>query len=90
MCQPMLTGLYTRWDLDSETARFTPRQNNTRSFENVVMPYFQQIRPECKIESFYTTGRQKKIECFSVEGFCLHCNTVFEAMGCLYDFCPCQ
>ena len=25
MCQPMQTGLYTRWDLDSEMGRFMPR-----------------------------------------------------------------
>ena len=24
----------------------------------------------------------KKIDCFSVDGFCNHCNTRFEAMGC--------
>ena len=24
MCQPMTTGLYTRWDIDLETSRFTP------------------------------------------------------------------
>ena len=86
----MPTGLYTRWDFDSETSRFIPRQNKTRSFENMVMSYFQRTRPECKIESFFTTGRQKKIDCFSVDGFCSHCNTVFEAMGCFYHFCPCQ
>ena len=40
MCQPMPTGLYARWDLDSETSRFTPRQNKTRSFENKVMSFF--------------------------------------------------
>ena len=57
MCQPMPTGLYTRWDFDSETSRFIPRQNKTRSFEDMVMPYFQRTRPECKIESFFTTGR---------------------------------
>ena len=57
-CQPTPTGLYTRWDCDSETSRFTPRQNKTRSFENMVMSYFQRIRPECEIESFFTTGRQ--------------------------------
>ena len=90
MCQPMPTGLYTRWDLDSETSRFTPRQNKTRSFENMVMSYFQRTTPECGIESFFTTGRQKKIECFSVGGFCSHCNTVFKAMACFYHFCPCQ
>ena len=90
MCQPMFSGLYTRWDFGSETIRFTPRQNKTRSFENMVMSCFQRTRPDCKNESFYTTGRQKKIDCFSVDGFCSPCNTVFEAMGCFYHFCPCQ
>ena len=61
MCQPMPTGLYTCWDLDSETSRFTPRQNKTRSIENMVISYFQRTRPECEIEIFFTTGRQKKI-----------------------------
>ena len=65
-------------------------QNKTRNFENMVMTYFQRTRPDCKIESFYTTSRQKKIDRFSVDGFCSHCNTVFEAMGCFYHFCPCQ
>ena len=54
------------------------------------MSYIQRTKPDCKIESFYTTGRQKNIDCFSVDGFCSHCNTVFEAMGCFYHFCPCQ
>ena len=90
MCQPRLTGLYTRWDIDSETSRFAPPQNNTRSFENVVKSYFQRTRPGCKIESFYTTGRQKKNDRISVEGFCSQSNTVFQAMGCFYQFCPCQ
>ena len=87
---PCPTGLYTRWDIDSETSRFPPRQNKTRSFENMVMSYFQRTRPDGKIESFYTTGSQKKIDRFSVDGFCSHCNTVFEAMGCIYHFCPRQ
>ena len=73
-CQPMATGL---WDFDSETSRFIPRQSKTRSFVNLVMSYFQSTRPDCNIESFFTTGRQKKIDCFSVDGFCSHCNTVF-------------
>ena len=90
MCQPMPTGLYTRWECDSETKRFTARQNKSRSFENMVLSYFQQSRPDCKIESTVTTGRQKKVDCFSVDGFCYHCNTVFEAMGCYYHYCPCQ
>ena len=54
------------------------------------MSYFRRQRPDCKIESFYTTGTQKKIDCFKADGFFAHCNTVFEAMGCFYHYCPCQ
>ena len=53
------------------------------------MSYFQANRPECKIESYYTTGKRKK-NCFRADGFCNHCKTVFEAMGCYFHFCPCQ
>ena len=83
MCQPMPTGLYTRWNSDTESQKFKPRQKKTRSFENMVLSYFQQTRPECKIESNITTGRQKKIDYFSVDGICYLSNTVFEAMGCI-------
>ena len=54
------------------------------------MSNFQRQRPDCKIESFYTTGTQKKIDCFKVDGFCAHCKTVFEALGCFYHYCSCQ
>ena len=47
MYQPMPTRLYTRYEYDSELQQFKPRQNKTRSFENMVMSYFQRIRPEC-------------------------------------------
>ena len=81
LSQPMATGLYTRWEYDSETKRFTAHQNKSRSFENMVLSYFQQSRPDCKIDSNVTTGRQKNIDWFSVDEICYHCNTVFEAMG---------
>ena len=86
----MPTGLYTQWEYDSETKRFTARQNKSRSFENMVRSYFQRSRPDCKFESNVTAGRQKKIDCFSVDGICYHCNTVSEAMGWYYHYCPCQ
>ena len=62
----------------------------TRSFENMIMAFFQNSRPECNTESFYTTGTQRKIDSFSVDGFCSHCNTIFEAFGCFYHFSECQ
>ena len=90
MCQPTPTGLYTRWGYDSETKRFTARQNKPRSLENKVLSYFQQSRPDCKTESNVTTGGQKKNDCFSVNGICYPCNTVFDTTGCYYRYCPCQ
>ena len=90
MCQPMPTGLYTWWEYGSETKRFTDCQKKSRSFENMVLSYFQRSQPDCKIDSNVTTGRQKKIDCFSVDGLCYHCNTIFEGMGCCYHYCPCQ
>ena len=90
MCQPMPTGLYTRWNYDSESQKFMARQNKTHSFENMVLSYFQQTRPECRIENNVTTGGQKKIDCFSVDGICNHCNIVFETVGCYFHYCPCQ
>ena len=46
MCQPMPTGLNTPWEYDSQTIRFTARQNKSRSFENMLLSYFQQSRPD--------------------------------------------
>ena len=57
----------------------------------MAMSYFQAIKPECKIESHYTTGTpKKKTNCFIVNGYCNHCETVFEAMGWYFIFYPCQ
>ena len=78
MCQQMPTALYTRWNFDSESQKFMARRNKTRSFENMVLSYFQQTRPECRIEGKVTTGRQKEIDCFSFDGIGNHCNTVLK------------
>ena len=56
----MTTGLHTHWDLESETSRFTSLQNKTRSFENIVMSFFQRSRAECEIESSFKTGTQER------------------------------
>ena len=61
MCQPMPTGLYTGWQNDSETMRFTARRNNSRTLEKLVLSNIQRIRPDCKIESNVTTGTQNKL-----------------------------
>ena len=90
ICQPMPTGLYTRWEYDTESNRFKPQQNKSRTFENMVVSFFRRQKPDCNIESFYTKGIQKKVDCFKVDGFCAHCITVFEAKGCFYHYCPSQ
>ena len=72
MSQDLPTGLYTRWDYDEETQKFKASHNRIRTFENMVISYFQATRPDCKIESYYATGTQKKNDCFSVDGYCNH------------------
>ena len=86
----MATGLYKRWEYDTESSRFKPQQNKSRNFEKVVMSIFRKPKLDCKNESFYTTRTHKKIDCFKADGFCAHFNTVFEAMGCLYFYRPRQ
>ena len=90
MCQPRPTGLYTRDDFDAELPRYHLRQNKTKSFEDKFMSYVQPEIPHCRMESFYETGTQNKVDCFNADGFCGHCNTVFEAMGDFCPYCPCQ
>ena len=86
----MPTGLYIRYLSDADLQKFKPRQNKSRSFGKMVISYFPRMRPDCRIESFYTTGTQIEIDFFNPDGFCAHCNTVFESMGCFYHYCPRQ
>ena len=84
MCQEMHTRHYTQWELDTDSQKIRARTNRSRTFENMLISYLQSQRLECKIESYYTTGKQKKVDYFSVDGICAHCSTVFEAMGCYF------
>ena len=43
-----------------------------------------------KLRASTLPADRRKLNPFSVNGFCSHCNTVFEAMGCFYHFCTCQ
>ena len=43
-----------------------------------------------KLRALLQLENKKKIDCFNVDGYCDHFNTVFEAMGCYYHFCSCQ
>ena len=88
--QAMPTGLYTRWELDSESGKPKLHQKMTKSFENMVVSYCQRVRRQCEVESFYRTSTQKQNDAYSLDGFCGRCNTVFEAMGRYYQYCPCQ
>ena len=43
-----------------------------------------------KLKAFLQQADKKKIDCLCVDGFCFHCNTVFEGMDGFYHFCRCQ
>ena len=90
MCQPVPTGLYTRYEFGAELKRLKSRHNKPRIFEKMVRSYFQRMRQDWGIESFYPTGTQREIDCFSADGFCVQCNPVFETMGSSYHYCSCH
>ena len=82
------TGPYTKWEL-KEDNRFHPNKLRRSHFEELVLEFLQSKRPECSIQTQFN-AKQKKLGRFAVDGFCSHCSTVFEAMGCFYHFCHCQ
>ena len=86
----MPTGFYKRFEFDPDLQRVKRRQIKSRNSQNMVISYFQQMRPDCTIESYCTTGTQRRIDCFNANGFCGHCNAVFEAVDCFYQHCLCQ
>ena len=86
-CVNVPTGLYTRREFDSDSQKFKARQNKMRKIENMIRSYLKSHCPNCTVGGYYTTGFQKKIDCFNVAGFCAHCKTIFEAIGCYFHFC---
>ena len=88
MRQPMPTGLYTRWDIDSETSRFTPRQNQTRRFEKMVMSYFWRKKNDCKNGSVYTTADRRKLTPSMLIGFVLIAKLCLREWVALTTFVP--
>ena len=64
MCQDMPTGLYTRWEFDTDMQKFKARHNRTRNFENMIMSFYKKSRPEGKIESFFYIWKTDKNRLF--------------------------
>ena len=90
MCQDMPTGLYTRWEFDTDMQKFKARHNRSHKFENMVISSTMNKDQNAKLRVFSDLENRKKIDCFTVDGFCDHCKTVLEAMGCYYNFCSRQ
>ena len=84
MCQVMSTELYTRWHYNEETQKFKSRQNRVRTVERMVFTCFQATRPQFEIERYYRTETQKKINSFSVHGYCNRFKTLLEQWGIIF------
>ena len=76
-------------EFDADLQRLKPRQNKSRSLKFIFMPYFQRMRPDCRIESLYTTETQKRLSLTKKMGS-MDIDRVFEVMGCFHPYCPCQ
>ena len=55
----------------------------------MVMSHFQRVKSRSKKQTS-ACQTHKMIEAYSVDCFCGHCNTVFEATGCYKQSCSCQ
>ena len=82
VCQELPTKLHTRWETDSDSQKFKARQKEPKTFENMAMLHLQSQCPKSTFESYYTTGTQKKIYCFNLDGYCAHYKTIFDARIC--------
>ena len=61
--------------------------NQARTFENLVITFFQRIRPECQMDSFYTTGTQKNMKCSRRYGLCACWNAMIEGLVFFNFYC---
>ena len=61
MCQPMRAGLYTRWEYDSETKRFTVRQNKSRFSENMACRIFNKVDQSTKLRVMLLLEDKRKL-----------------------------
>ena len=92
MCQNMPTGIYTRYEYDSESELFKPRSPLHHYFEEKVLNYYQQhFHSQCgPLITLVNSGYQKRIGRYFVDGYCARHNVVIEAMGCYFHGCSCK
>ena len=90
MTKDMPTGVYTKWEMKTETGKFHPRRNQKNFLECVVLEFLQIKYPNCKLRTQFNHKSQKRIGKYLVDGYCSHCRTVFEVLGCYWHFCNCQ
>ena len=83
--QDMPTWLYTRWQFDSDMQKYKLDITDLKALRlrRCLTTKKQEQNAELKASTHLEI---KKIVCFNVDGYCDHCKTVFEAMGCYYHF----
>ena len=90
VCQEIPNGLFTGWEFDSETERFSARSNNKETSITWSCPVLLSRIETRLYKKFLSNGKQNKTDCLHVDGYWDHCKTVFENMGCYYHFSSCQ
>ena len=61
MCQPMPTRLYTQWEYDSETKRFTACQNKSRSLRIWLCRIFNKVDQSAKLRVMLLLVDKRKL-----------------------------
>ena len=71
ICQPMPVGLYTRWDIISETSSFTPLENKTGSFEKSSCFIFDEEDLIVRLRASTMKAERRKLTASVLIGFVL-------------------
>ena len=61
MCQPTPTGLYTRWEYDSESKRFTAHQSKSRSLRIWLCRIFNKVDQSAKLRVMLLLVDKRKL-----------------------------
>ena len=69
MCQPLPTGFYTRWDFDSKTNRFTPRQKRPAPLRIWSCPSSNEQDQNVKLKASLQQANRRKLTASVLMGF---------------------
>ena len=90
MCQEMPTGITLDGSLIQTLRSLKLGKINRGNLRTCLCHTYNPSVLTALLKATTQLELKKRIDCFNVDGFCAHCKTIFEAMGCYFYICACQ